>query len=109
MKLKIKHQSETDLERIFNLLSTFKETIMSAISDFATKQNAFFDRQDKAVADLQTDVKALQDTLAKLQATPGANTPKDQASLDDVQARASTIADKLNALDALVPPPVPAA
>lgn len=80
---------------------------MTAISDFAAKMTAFTDRQDAAVADLQGDVKSLEDQIAALQATAGAITPEDQALLDVIQARASTVADKLDALDALTPPVVP--
>lgn len=84
------------------------ETIMTAISDFAARVTAFMDRQDVAVADLQGDVKSLEDQIAALQASAGAITPEDQALLDGIQARASTVADKLDALDALTPPVVPA-
>ena len=82
---------------------------MSAIADFATKMSAFQDRMDTAVADLQGDVKSLNDQIAALQASQGAITPSDQALLDGIQARASTVADKLAALDALTPPVPPAA
>lgn len=80
---------------------------MSAISDFATAQNAFNDRMDTAVTGLTGDVAELNRQIAALQATQGAITPEDQALLDGIQARASGIADKLAALDALTPPVVP--
>lgn len=82
---------------------------MSAISDFAAKQNAFNDRMDTAVADLTGDVKSLNDTIAKLQSSPGTITDEDQASLDALQKRGEAIATKLEALDALTPPKPPAA
>lgn len=81
---------------------------MSAISDFAKKQNAFNDQMDAAVSDLQGDIKSLNDTILQLQNSPGQITPEDQASLDALQARGQTIADKLTALDALTPPVPPA-
>lgn len=80
---------------------------MAAISDFATAMNAFTDRQDKAVADLQGDVKSLEDQIAALQNSSGAISAADQALLDGIQARASSVADKLDALDALTPPVTP--
>lgn len=80
---------------------------MSAISDFASKVQAFFDRQDVAITDLQGDVKNLQDQIAALQASQGTITPEDQALLDGIQARASAVSDKLDALDALTPPVTP--
>lgn len=80
---------------------------MSAISQFAAKQNAFNDQIDTAVAGLAADVKSLNDQIATLQNSAGTVTPEDQASLDAIQARSQTIADKLTALDALTPPAVP--
>lgn len=97
------HHIHQDLKTIF----LFIEVLMSKISDFATAQNAFFDRQDKAITDLQGDVKALNDIITTLQNSAGAVTPEDQASLDALQARASAVSDKLDALDALTPPVVP--
>lgn len=82
---------------------------MTAVQDFVTKQNAFNDRMDAAIADLVGDVKSLNDTIATLQNSSGAITPEDQASLDALQARAETITGKLEALDALTPPAPPAA
>ncbi len=82
---------------------------MSAISDFAAKQNAFNDRQDKAISGLTDDIKNLTDEIAKLQASAGQITPEDQALLDGIQTRAQGISDKLDALDALTPPVAPTA
>ncbi len=80
---------------------------MSAISTFAANVQAFFDRQDTAITDLQGDVKNLQDQIKALQDSNGAITPEDQALLDGITLRAQTVADKLDALDGLVPPVVP--
>ncbi len=80
---------------------------MSAISDFAAKQNAHNDRVDTALTGIQGDVKFLQDTIDKLQNSPGAITPEDQALLDALDARADVTASKLEALDALNPPVPP--
>ena len=90
-------------------IQELKESIMSAISDFATAQNAFQDRMDTAVSDLQGDVKNLTDQIAALQNSTGTITPADQALLDGIQARSKSVADKLDALDALTPPVVPTA
>lgn len=90
-------------------LELMEERIMSAISDFATKQNAFNDRIDTAISDLSSDVQALNDKITELQNSPGAITPEDQALLDAIQARTGTVATKLEALDALTPPKPPVA
>ena len=81
--------------------------IMSAISDFATKQAAFQDRIDAAVTGLTADVAELNDEILKLQNTSGAITPEDQALLDGIQARSGAVADKLDALDGLTAPVPP--
>lgn len=85
-----------------------RDIIMSAISDFAARQSAFNDRIDAAITGLQGDVKFLQDTIDKLQNTPGTITPEDQALLDQIDQRADAVATKLEALDALTPPAPPA-
>lgn len=95
------------LRHIRREIHELKESIMSAISDFATAQTAFQDRMDAAVTNLQGDVASLEAQITALQNSPGTITPADQALLDGIQARASTIADKLDALDALTPPVVP--
>jgi hypothetical protein len=77
------------------------------IQAFATAVTAFLDRQDTAVTDLQGDVKSLNDQITALQNSSGAITPSDQALLDGIQARASAIADKLDALDSMTPPVAP--
>jgi predicted nucleic acid-binding Zn-ribbon protein len=88
-------------------LQQLEHKIMSAISDFADKQNEFNTRIDNAITDLQGDVKNLTDQITALQNSAGTITPADQALLDGIQKRTSTIADKLDALDALTPPAVP--
>lgn len=83
------------------------QTIMSAISDFATKQNAFNARLDTAIAGVTSDVAALNAKIEELQNTPGAITPEDQALLDEIETRSDAITTKMEALDALTPPAVP--
>jgi len=90
-------------------LKEMEKNIMSAISDFAAKQTAFNDRLDQSVAGLTQDVRTLNDKITELQNSAGTITPEDQALLDAIQARSETIATKLEALDALTPPPPPVA
>lgn len=86
-----------------------QEQIMSAISDFAAAMAAFQARVDTAISDLQGDVKNLNDQITALQNSTGGITPADQALLDGIQAKASAVADQLDALDALTPPVTPSA
>jgi len=81
---------------------------MSAIKDYGDKVTAFLDRQDAAITGVSGDVDFLVAEIKRLQGTAGAITPEDQAILDGIQARAEAAATKLEALDALTPPPPPA-
>lgn len=83
------------------------ERLVSAISDFSDQMNAFFDRQDKAVTDLQGDVQSLTDQITALQGQ--VTSDADKASLAAMLTRAQGISDKLDALDALTPPAPPPA
>jgi hypothetical protein len=86
--------TKTDLKQI-------EEKIMSKVSEFAVTQNAFNDRMDIAVADLQGDVSYLVTTINTLQNSSGSVfTDSDQALLDALSVRAGVIASKLDALDA---------
>lgn len=96
------------LEILHHRLVLLEHTIMSAISDFAVKQAAFNDRMDVAVAGLVGDVTSLNAKIDELQNSPGTITPEDQALLDALQVRGEAISAKLEALDALTPPVVPA-
>jgi chromosome segregation ATPase len=81
--------------------------IMSKISEFAAAQNAVNDRIDAAVNGLQEDVQGLMAKIEELQNNPGEISPEDQVLLDQIQARGQAIAEKLELLDAINPPPVP--
>lgn len=78
---------------------------MNAIKDFVDAQNAFNDKMDVAIADIQADIKFLQDEIVKLQ--NGQITAEDQAALDALKARAEAMANKLDAINAMTPPEVP--
>jgi hypothetical protein len=80
------------------------EEIMSAISEFAAKQNAFNTRLDAALAGIGSDIKTLNDKIAELQGSPGEVTPEDQALLDSLQTSAEALAAKFEAVDAMTPP-----
>lgn len=76
-----------------------------SIAAYVAAQTAVNDQQDAAVDTLVSgvsgvtaDVQFLNDTIAKLQNSPGELTPADQASLDALQARGKATADKLAAV-----------
>jgi len=80
------------------------------VAEYAAIQNAYNDRIDKAIDGLVADNKTLNDLITKLQSTQGQITVEDQALLDQIEARSSAIATKLEALDAQTenPPEPPA-
>lgn len=88
-------------------LEELGKKLMSGISEFAAKQNAFNDRIDTAVSEVKMDVEYLQATIEKLQNNPGPISSDDQKLLDDLQARTEGVVNKLEALDAMTPPPPP--
>ena len=57
-------------------LNNLGEAIMTAISDFAAKQNAFNDQMDTAITGLTADIKFLGDTILQLQTSPGTLTAR---------------------------------
>jgi len=100
-----KRYEDINIHHDLHKLIKIGEQIMTAIADFAAAQNAFNDRMDVAIADLQADIQNLNDQIAALIAN--AITPEDQAALDTLKVRAQAMADKLDALDALTPPVPP--
>ena len=102
--------TERALTAILNLLEIIKNQgveIMSAISDFSARMDAFFTKQDAAMADLQSDIDNLTAQIAALQNSAGAITAEDQALLDGIEAKAASVSSKLDALDNLTPPKAP--
>jgi hypothetical protein len=83
------------------------QQIMSAISEFAARQQAFNDRQGVAIDGLVADVHSQRDLIIALQNSTGGITPEDQALLDQIDARSATITAKMEALDAETPPTPP--
>lgn len=77
------------------------------VKDFADKMKAHNDKVDAAVDGISGDLDSLKSQIAALQASQGQITPEDQALLDDIEAKAGSIADKVTSLDNLTPPPPP--
>jgi hypothetical protein len=98
--------TKTDLMK---LKEEIMATVTEALAAFNAQMTTYNDATDAAIGGLQGDVANLNAQIATLQASPGAITPADQATLDAIQARAKVITDKLAALDQMTPPVVPAA
>lgn len=90
----IRHQSEN--QKILCRIDQSEIKIMSAISDWSVK---FGQKLDK----IQTGLDAVQALVEKLQTSPGAITPEDQATLDQLDAKVDAIAADADS----APPPLP--
>lgn len=86
---------------------TNQETIMTKVSDFATKQSGVNERIEKAIDGIVLDVKNLNDEILQLQNSAGNITAEDQALLDGIQTKAEALAKRLEDLDAQNPAPAP--
>ena len=98
--------SKNDIHKLL----TLGATIMTTISDFAAAQAAYSAQMDSAIADLSSQLTTLNAEVAKFQASPGALSAADQASLDAIQAHSASMLGKVQALDTINPPvpnPVP--
>lgn len=82
---------------------------MSAISEFAAKQDAHNIAIDASIAGVTGDIQTLNDLIKTLQTSAGTISPEDQATLDRLDAAGQAAADKVAALDALTPPVAPTA
>lgn len=84
-------------------LKQMERNIMSKINEFAVRQNAFDDRIETSIKDIEGDINYLTNALSGSNSgsNSGSISQEDQALLDSLDVRASAIADKLEALDAL--------
>lgn len=82
--------------------------IMTTVKEYGVKANEHFDKIETGIQGLTDDIKTQQDLIKKLQDSVGGSlSPEDQATLDALDARTSAASDKITALDALTPPPLP--
>jgi len=82
--------------------------LMSQLSDYAGRVSTHLDKIDAAHSGLSEDVAFLKAEITRIQNSAGTVTPEDQAILNAMEARISAMSDRVAALDALTPPPVPA-
>ena len=104
--------SEKQLHRLAELRASMEsallrteQKIMSQLTDFADKVDAFQKDQSDAIdalgvslGGLTGDVASLKQQIIDLQNSPGPVTPEDQARLDKIQATAEAAATKSKAL-----------
>ena len=117
----LEHRSSCHGSSTKHDLQEMEQRIMSAIADFAAKQQAFNDRQSAAVdsivssqAGIVGDIANLNEQIVALQNSVGGVTPEDQALIDSLQASGEALTAKVEAqaaaladLDSQTPPKPP--
>lgn len=78
---------------------------MSAITDFAAKEQVDIDALNAKLDSLATGVTGLDDAIKQLQSTVTGLTPEEQAALDAVVTQSDALVAKANAIDTTVPVP----
>jgi hypothetical protein len=89
---------------LLNQINEIGDKTMTAISDFAAKQEEYNQKIEAAVSGLSEDIKFLSDKITEIQNSPGVISPTDQSLLDQLDARAQALVVKLEALNELTPP-----
>ena len=79
---------------------------MTAISDFAAKQNAYNADVSNRLDAIQEEITTLNTQITTLQNSPGQITPADQATLDALVTSGASLQAKADALVNLPAPPV---
>jgi len=81
--------------------------IFDAVKEHSDKMDVFFGRLDTGLTGLAGDVDVLKNMIADLQnATTDVDLPADaKALLDGIETHAGVIADRVETLDGLTPPP----
>jgi hypothetical protein len=84
-------------------LDTVVHKLMSAITDWATQEQANLDGISTQLDAIVAGVKALDDKITALQNTPGTLSPSNQAALDAIQAASKALVTKAQAIDTTPP------
>lgn len=95
--------------KLNNLLSQ-GETLMSAIQDFAVKQQAYNERMNAAVEGIRGDLDNLNEQIKKLQDAAAQNSEmsdEDKEALNRLEMSSQELADKLEQIDQLNAPALP--
>lgn len=106
-----RHRAPSTEERTLCLLETIDrrtKKLMSIISDYIAKQEAWNGRIATGLDGISTDVDALNAKITELQNSPDAVTPADQARIDALVTAGEALATRVEGLDAQHPPKAPA-
>ena len=111
MKFEVHHYHHFDegnliISLLRNLISN-QEKIMSAISDFATKQKAFNQEISDDLDTIKASIGTMNDLIKQLQDSAGKVTPEDQSLIDQLQQEGADLATKADATAGKTPPTPP--
>lgn len=102
---------ERALTSVLNSLEFIKNqgvSIMSVLSDYVAKADAFYQTISDDLDAIQAGIAALNATITTLQNSAGAVTAADQASIDQAQAQLAALTAKADAAAGKTPPTPPA-
>ena len=86
-------------------LDQVKKEIMSAITDWAAKEDADLTAINATLDGIVTGVAGLDELIKQLQNSPGTLSPEDQAVLDRIEAASAALVTKAGAIDTSAPKP----
>lgn len=87
---------------------TNKNTIMSAITDWAAQEQADLTDIKDTLTGVVSGIAALDKLITDFQNSPGTLSPADQAALDGIKAASGALVTQAHAIN-VTPPPPPAA
>lgn len=99
--------SQHTTEMILHRIEQMERKVMSAITDWAAKEQADLDAISGTLDGVVTGIKALDDKITALQSSPGTLSAEDQAALDAIQQASKALVAKSQAIS--VTPPAPPA
>lgn len=104
--LELLEENRQHNHRIEQLIEHTERKIMSAITDFATANQASLDAISASLDGITAGITALDTLITNLQNSPGTLSPSDQAALDAIQASSASLVAKAAAIS-VTPPPTP--
>lgn len=111
VEIHVHFASVDDLKNIkagLNNLLTLGEKAMSSFDDYVTAQKGFNESMSTSISEITQDVVGLSAKIDALQNAPGNLNPAQQAALDDLLAAQSSLAQRLQTVNDMTPPVVPA-
>lgn len=98
---------DEESKKLYVLIKQMGDKIMSAIQDFAKKQNEYNEQMDLHLNALKADFDLLNQKIFELQDSPMEISDTDKEVLETLSLYAKGVVDRLRDLDELTPPAIP--